>query len=54
MHDGRFTTLQQVVTHYVSGIQIGAVVENRLQAVPLAPADQEALVAFLKTLTDDQ
>jgi cytochrome c peroxidase len=54
MHDGRFTTLQQVVTHYVDGIQIGAALDNRLQAVPMNTADQEALVAFLKTLTDDQ
>ena len=58
MHDGRFTTLAQVVTHYNSGIQLGPVLDPRLQRngaaiqLNLSTADQAALVAFLQTLDD--
>lgn len=59
MHDGRFTTLEQVVEHYNSGIQNGPALDNRLrgpggvpQRLNLAAADKLALAAFLRTLTD--
>jgi cytochrome c peroxidase len=59
MHDGRFTTLAQVVAHYSDGIQAGPSLDARLlnragQPVRfhLSAADQAALVAFLQTLTD--
>ncbi|OYU76090.1 MAG: hypothetical protein CFE32_11700 [Alphaproteobacteria bacterium PA3] len=58
MHDGRFTTLEQVVEHYNSGIQDGPALDNRLQrnGVPqrlnLSVADKAALAAFLRTLDD--
>jgi cytochrome c peroxidase len=59
MHDGRFATLDQVVAHYVNGIQAGPALDNRLrtpQGTPLrlqlTQADQAALVAFMRTLTD--
>lgn len=58
MHDGRFSTLAQVVSFYNSGIQAGPNLDPRLKAngVPiqlnLSAADQAALVAFLATLND--
>jgi cytochrome c peroxidase len=60
MHDGRFATLLQVVQHYNNGIQNGPALDNRLktpqgnpQRLNLTVADQNALVAFMMTLTDD-
>ncbi len=62
MHDGRFTTLEEVVEHYNSGVQLGPALDNRLrvgqgpnvQPQQLNLNDQEKidLVAFLGTLTD--
>jgi cytochrome c peroxidase len=58
MHDGRFSTLAQVVSFYNSGIQPGPNLDPRLQhnGVPiqlnLSASDQAALVAFLSTLND--
>ncbi|WP_298420680.1 cytochrome c peroxidase [uncultured Kordia sp.] len=59
MHDGRFTSLTQVVEFYNSGIQSGALLDNRLmqngqpRRMNLTEAEKQALVAFLETLTDD-
>jgi cytochrome c peroxidase len=60
MHDGRFSTLAQVVEHYNSGVQAGPAVDNRLLLAPggaprllnLPAADKAALAAFLLTLGD--
>ncbi len=58
MHDGRFSSLEQVVEHYNSGVQDGPALDNRLQAgnaprrLNLTEADKTALVAFLRTLDD--
>lgn len=61
MHDGRFETLEQVVDHYISGVQDGPALDNRLrgpegrpQRLSLTTEDRDALVAFLKTLDDYQ
>lgn len=54
MHDGRFATLEEVVDHYAAG---GHGVENEnanLTGFELTPRKREALVAFLKTLTDEE
>lgn len=59
MHDGRFTTLNQVISHYNNGIENGPSLDNRLRQggnpvrLGLTPAEQNAIVAFLETLTDD-
>lgn len=60
MHDGRFATLEAVVEHYNSGIQdhptlSPALIDENGNAVRLNFTDTEkaALVAFLKTLTDN-
>ncbi|MCB2088410.1 MAG: cytochrome c peroxidase [Sphingomonadaceae bacterium] len=58
MHDGRFTSLEQVVSFYNSGVQDGPALDNRLrqgnapQQLNLSAADQQALVDFLLTLDD--
>ena len=59
MHDGRFSTLEEVVEHYNSGVKDGPGLDRRLEDAngqPLRPnlsqADKAALVAFLRTLDD--
>ncbi|APG65633.1 cytochrome-c peroxidase [Tenacibaculum todarodis] len=61
MHDGRFATLEEVVEHYSSGIQnhqnlISPLVNSNGEVGQFNFTQQEkdALVAFLKTLTDNQ
>jgi cytochrome c peroxidase len=58
MHDGRFATLEEVVAHYCTGVKRSASLDPNLAkhpngGLPLTEADQKALVAFLKTLTDE-
>ncbi len=58
MHDGRFATLEEVVTHYSTGIHRSPTLDPNLAKHPegglqLSAADQRALVAFLKTLSSD-
>lgn len=59
MHDGRFTTLEQVVEHYSSGVKNHPNLSPQLRLpngqprlTNLSVPDKAALVAFLKTLTD--
>lgn len=59
MHDGRFATLAQVIGHYSTGVKHSATLDPNLAKHPegglrLNAADQRALVAFLKTLTDER
>ena len=61
MHDGRFSTLDQVVAHYNNGVQDGPALDQRLRGpggtplrLNLNAGDRAALVAFLQTLTDTQ
>ena len=59
MHDGRFATLEEVVEHYSTGIHRSPTLDPNLAKHPgaglnLAAADKAALVAFLKTLTDEK
>ena len=60
MHDGRFATLEQVVEHYNSGIKAHPTLSPALQdangnpvQLNLTRSQKAALVAFLKTLTDN-
>jgi cytochrome c peroxidase len=62
MHDGRFRTLEEVVAFYDSGVQAGPGTDPRLlRAGPGSPparlglsaTERAALVAFLRTLTDE-
>ncbi len=60
MHDGRFSTLEQVVEHYNSGIQAHPNLSGILKdangnpvRLNFSTAQKNALVAFMKTLTDN-
>lgn len=63
MHDGRFKTLQEVIEHYSNGVQnhptlspplrVGGTPNGQPRRLNLSNADMGALVAFLKTLTDN-
>jgi cytochrome c peroxidase len=59
MHDGRFGTLDEAVEHYATGVKRSATLDPNLAkhpdgGVPLSTEDKRALVAFLKTLTDQR
>jgi cytochrome c peroxidase len=59
MHDGRLATLEQVVDHYNSGVHRSPTLDPNLAKHPdsglgLDAEDKAALVAFLRTLTDEQ
>lgn len=59
MHDGRFSTLAQVVEHYNSGVRNSNDLDNRLRdgrgvrRLNLSNNEKQALVDFLLTLTDN-
>lgn len=58
MHDGRFATLEEVVTHYSSGIQESIYLDPNIHLDPggiplLNPSEEKALVFFLKSLSDN-
>jgi cytochrome c peroxidase len=58
MHDGRFSSLSEVVEHYNSGVQNSNSLDNRLRQgngvrrLNLTDLEKQALVDFLVTLTD--
>ena len=57
MHDGRLETLEDVLRHYTSGVRPSTTLDPNLAkhpvgGVPLSEADQQAIIAFLETLTD--
>lgn len=62
MHDGRFDSLEEVVEHYSSGVQqdhpnLGLALvepESRRVGNKFSNYQKQALVAFLKTLTDQE
>ncbi|WP_299823801.1 cytochrome c peroxidase [uncultured Pontibacter sp.] len=59
MHDGRFTTLEQVLEHYASGVIASATLAPELQkqerlGIPLTQAEKESIIQFLGTLTDEE
>lgn len=58
MHDGRFSTLEEVVEHYNGKLYRTRTLDPNLAKHPesglgLSAADKAALVAFLKTLTEE-
>jgi cytochrome c peroxidase len=58
MHDGRFTTLEQVLDHYSAGIKVSPTIDislypsNGVQGINLSKSEKSAVIAFLNTLTD--
>jgi len=59
MHDGRFKTLEEVIDHYSHGIKnhphLDSKFKNQGKAIQLNISENEkqALIAFMKTLTDN-
>lgn len=61
MHDGRFSTLEEVVDHYSEGIKPHKHLDvkfkdnlGNVKPLKLSSLEKKALVAFLKTLTDKE
>ena len=59
MHDGRFLTLDAVLDHYSSGIVNSVTLDPSLNnegtlGIPLSSLEKTKIIAFLKTLTDNQ
>lgn len=59
MHDGRFSSLAEVIDHYDSGVQRSATLDPNLAKHPvvgleLTDSDKAALLTFLNTLNDTQ
>ena len=58
MHDGRYTTLEEVIEHYNSMVKVSATLDpiltkpNHTFGLQLSEQEKMDLVAFLKTLTD--
>ena len=59
MHDGRFQTLPQVLDHYAHGVRPSRTLDPLLRqpdgrrGLPLTAQQQQELLAFLNTLTDN-
>jgi cytochrome c peroxidase len=58
MHDGRFSTLEEVIDHYNTGVQPSSTIDELMQyninpGLSLTDQDKADLIAFMKTLTDD-
>lgn len=55
MHDGRFTTLEQVIDHYTTSLKVTETTDNRINpAINLSVLEKQQLIKFLKTLTDEE
>lgn len=59
MHDGRFFTLEGVLDHYTNGVSntqnLDPVLNNKgTLGIPLSRTEKSQLIAFLKTLTDNE
>lgn len=55
MHDGRFSTLEAVLSHYESGIHTSATLDTILQnGITLSTQERSDLLVFLKTLDDEE
>jgi cytochrome c peroxidase len=52
MHDGRLQTLEAVIDHYSSGGKKHPNRDARMLPMNFTSSERDALVAFLKTLTD--
>ena len=59
MHNGKFKTLDAVLEHYASGVKDSPTLDPLLKqngqlGIPLTADDRVVLLAFLKTLTDEE
>jgi cytochrome c peroxidase len=54
MHDGRFDTLEKVIDHYSKEIKQHPNLDPRVRRLNFTDSEKAALIAFLKTLTDQK
>lgn len=54
MHDGRFDTLEKVIDHYSKEVKSHPNLDPRMSRLNFTDSEKAALVAFLKTLTDQK
>ncbi len=59
MHDGRFGSLESALNFYSSGVQQSATLDPLLShdgiiGIPMTADEKSAIIAFLKTLTDEE
>ena len=58
MHDGRFSTLEEVIEHYNSGGNYSSTVDPLMKklgvGLQLTNQEKQDLLAFLKTLSDSE
>lgn len=59
MHNGNFRSLEEVLNHYANGIRASATLDSTLNnnavvGIPLTADEQQKIIAFLKTLTDEE
>jgi cytochrome c peroxidase len=54
MHDGSMPTLWDVVDHYNKGGEPNAYLDGGIEPLALTPSEEDQLVAFLFSLTDDR
>jgi cytochrome c peroxidase len=54
MHDGRFDTLEKVIDHYSKEVKPHPNLDPRVRRLNFTDSEKAALVAFLKTLTDQK
>ena len=59
MHDGRFGSLESVLNFYTSGVKKSETLDpllsqNGVLGLTLSQDEKKAVIAFLKTLTDDE
>ena len=52
MHNGKLSTIDDVINHYSTGGNIADNIGAVLRPLTISPQDREALLAFLKTLDD--
>lgn len=59
MHDGRFGSLESVLNFYTNGVRHSETLDpvlnqNGVLGISLSQSEKEAVIAFLKTLTDEE
>lgn len=56
MHDGRFSSLEEVIAHYTENIHLNStgLAEELQNGISLSETEKEDLLAFLRTLDDDE
>ncbi len=59
MHDGRFGSLESVLNFYSNGVQQTQNLDEKMRqhgvlGIPLTTEEKQAIIAFLKTLTDEK